>query len=48
MYTVTTNILVKRSGASGPMVETQCDFGLGATGLRVSALRGPLKALSLE
>lgn len=35
---------MKRCGASGPTVETQHDFGLGATGLL--APPGPFKALA--
>ncbi len=37
---------MKRCGASGPTVEMHRDFGLGATGLRLLALPGPLKALA--
>ncbi len=32
-------VFVKRSRASGLTVETQCDFGLCATGLRLLALK---------
>ncbi len=39
-------VLVKRSRASGLTVETQRDFGLGATGLRLLALPGLLKTLA--
>jgi len=39
---------VKRCGASGLMVETHCDFGLGATGLSLLALPGLLKALAQQ
>ncbi len=37
---------MKRCRASGPTVETQCDFGLGATGPRLLAPPGPFKALA--
>ncbi len=37
---------MKRSGASGPTVETQRDFGLGATGPRLLARPGPFEALA--
>ncbi len=37
---------MKRSGASGLTVETQRDFGLGATGPRLLAPPGLLKALA--
>ncbi len=37
---------MKRSRASGLMVETQRDFGLGATGLRLLAPPGLLKKLA--
>ncbi len=37
---------MKRCGASGPMVEMQRDFVLGATGLRLLAPSGLLKALA--
>ncbi len=37
---------MKRCGASGPTVETQRDFGLGATGPRLLAPPGPFKALA--
>ncbi len=37
---------MKRYGASGPMVETQRDFGLYATGPRLLAPPGLLKALA--
>ncbi len=36
-------VLVKRCGASGPTVETQRDFGLGATGPRLLARPARLK-----
>ncbi len=39
-------VLVKRCRASGPTVETHRDFGLGATGPRLSAPPGPFKALA--
>ncbi len=39
-------VLVKRSGASGLMVETERDFGLGATSQRLLARPGPFKALA--
>ncbi len=37
---------MKRCRASGPTVETQRDFGLGATGPRLLAPPGPFKALA--
>ncbi len=39
-------VLVKCSGASGLTVETQRDFGLGATGPRPLAPPGLLKTLA--
>ncbi len=39
---------MKRSGASGPTVEADCDFGLGATGTRLLAPPGPFKALARQ
>ncbi len=38
---------MKRYRASGPTVEMQRDFGLGATGPRLLAPPGPFKALAL-